>query len=230
MRIALLSDIHGNIFALETVLAELQSEAVDRILVAGDFVGYYPYINEVIARVRAMNVVAVLGNHDAYLLNPQMITAEKRKAYRLDEAAHSIQTENIDWLRQLPAQQKLDLDGQMVLLCHGSPWLWNEYVYPDFDNWDRFSNMDADIVVMGHTHIPFERQVGKVQLINPGSVGQPRDYQPGACYAILETHDQQVTFYRCSYDIAHLIEILQSRNFPSSLIQILIREKTMMKR
>ncbi len=225
MRIGLFSDIHGNIFALEAVLAELEREPVDQILCAGDFVGYYPFVNNVIDRLKTINMRAVLGNHDRYLLAPGMISAEKWEAYRLEDAARSMHPDKLNWLRQLPLRQELTFDGLRVILCHGSPWATDEYIYPDFGQWERFAELDADVIVMGHTHIPFEKRDGQMQFINPGSVGQPRDYQPGACYAILETRTREVMFRRKPYDIHHLIHILQSRDFPPSLIQILIREK-----
>ncbi|MFZ5818738.1 MAG: metallophosphoesterase family protein [Chloroflexota bacterium] len=225
MRLALLSDVHGNLPALEAVLRALAGERVDRILYAGDFVGYYPFVNEVIDRLRDLNAVAIRGNHERYLLEPGTVSAEKWQAYRLEEVAASIREDNLAWLRGLPEKREMTLNGVRAILCHGSPWKYDEYIYPDSDGSERFDRLDADVVIMGHTHIPFEKQAGSILLLNPGSCGQPRDYRPGACYAVYDTRSRKVGFRRAAYDIASLVKILAAKGYPAALIEILTREK-----
>lgn len=225
MRIALLSDIHGNIYAFEAILAALEHDPVDHVLFAGDSVGYYPFVNEVLGRLRSVSMTAVLGNHEMYLLNPEMLPNEKWEAYRLEDARQSILPDNLDWLHHLPERHRMELDGLRIILCHGSPWSIDEYVYPNFNQWDRFNDLHADVIVLGHTHVQFRKEVGPMQIVNPGSCGQPRDYRPGACYSVLDTRTREIAFHREPYDIQHLIGILKSRDFPDSLTRILIRNR-----
>jgi predicted phosphodiesterase len=86
-------------------------------------------------------------------------------------------------------------------VCHGSLWAVDEYVYPNYRNFERFVDIKADVVVMGHTHIPMMRQAGRVLLINPGSCGQPRDGNPLASYALVDTETYQVEIRRIPYDV-----------------------------
>jgi putative phosphoesterase len=194
MRIGLISDIHANLPALRAVLDVL--EQADQILCAGDMTGYFQSPNEVIAELRARNVTMISGNHDVYLhrppANPNAILRRS-----LDETHGAISTENIAFLAALPCEMKLTLGGVRIAMYHGSPWNAQEqYIYPDFREWERFAEIDADIVVLGHTHRPILRQIGSVTLINPGSVGQPRDGDSRPAYAILDSNTRQVQLCR----------------------------------
>lgn len=225
MKLALLADIHGNAPALEAVLHYLKSDEVDTILCAGDMLGYYPFANEVIDHLRRLNSIAILGNHEKYLLELNTISPKMKEDYRLEEIYNTISGDNFSWIRNLPEKLELIFDGMRIILCHGSPWRYNEYIYPDSKNWGRFSKLGVDGVIMGHTHIPLIKKVGNVLLINPGSCGQPRDYQPGACYAVFDTQTKEVVFNRVSYDIDSLVDVLRRMRYPLYLIEILTRKK-----
>ena len=225
MRVGLISDVHGNAPALSAVLAEIEKQKVDYLLFAGDVVGYYPYVNEVITRLRSEQITSILGNHDCYLLGKLEVTAERWNAYQLQYVNQVIEDENRAWLSTLPPWQNIEIDGLKFHLCHGSPWAVEEYIYPNSNSFERFAKLEVDVVVMAHTHIPLMRNEGNVLLLNPGSCGQPRDYHPGACYAILDTRERQTHFYRTTYDIPSLVKILETLRYPKGLINILRRTK-----
>lgn len=224
MRIGILADAHGNLPGLTAALAELDYHSVDRLVFLGDAVGYYPQANEVIALLRNRQCIAIQGNHDQLLLSDAPHDRESWPRYRLDSTARTLSAESAEWLRSLPARRELDIDGERVLLCHGSPWQVDEYVYPD-SNLARFAELEHDVVLCGHTHIPFSRMVGDVLLVNPGSCGQPRDYKPGACAAVLELKTHSVTFIRASYDIQKYEASLRAAGVPPAFLNILTRTR-----
>lgn len=224
MRIGLIADAHGNAAGLTAVLQALNTSRVDRILFAGDAIGYYPQVNEVVSCLRAHDVVAVLGNHECYLFGRLLATTERWRTYCLDRADRVLTRDNRQWLSALPVQVRYVLDGVTIQLCHGSPWAVDQYVYPDAD-FTRFAALDADVVVMGHTHIPLTHHAGDVLLVNPGSCGQPRDYGPDAAYAVLDTRSRRVELCRASYDLRGFLDLINSMECPETLMQILYRVK-----
>jgi len=226
MRIGLISDIHGNSPALNAILDELARKQTQRILFAGDAIGYYPYVNEVVEKLRSIDCISVRGNHESYLFHELPISDERRRAYKLDYTEQMISKGNREWLKGLQKVRILEIDGTRILLCHGSPWAIDEYIYPNNNQFNRFANLDFDFVVMGHTHIPMIKVIGKVVLINPGSCGQPRDYIPGACYCIIDTDSKQVNLYRSNYDLESFLHLLRGLEYPQHLMGILCRTKS----
>lgn len=224
MRVGLISDIHGNIYGLEAALAELASQGVNRVLCAGDTIGYYPFANEVVARLRTDGIITIKGNHETYLLGNMPISEEQRKQCRLDVTEREMTAQNQEWLRSLPDEYRFELNKLRFLLCHGSPWSIEEYVYPNSSGKERFAHLEVDSVIMGHTHIAWQETVQGKWLINPGSCGQPRDGQPGASYAILDS-ERNLEFHRARYDLSRFIEELRDLEYPKPLIDILLRKK-----
>jgi len=194
MRLALLADIHGNAHALSAVLSAARQEGVQRLLCAGDFVGYYYQPDACLDLLSDWQVDAVRGNHDvmlAELIEQPSLAAELRARYGsgLEVAASVLTPDRLAALAALPVQRRITMDAMSILLCHGTPWDTNTYVYPDADEsvFRRCAESGADIVVMGHTHHRLDLRRGNARLLNPGSVGQPRDRTPGAAWGLLDT-------------------------------------------
>jgi putative phosphoesterase len=200
MRVGIISDIHGNSFGLAAVLGDLDQQGVDCILGAGDMVGYYPYVNEVFELLRLREMTWILGNHECYLLGRLAVTQERWRDYNLHYVDRVIDQDHREWLSQLPTERSLEFNGVRWVLCHGSPWAVDEYIYPDYKYFERFKSVGADVIVMGHTHIPMIRQAGRVWVINPGSCGQPRDGNPLAAYALVDTETYEIEVRRIAYD------------------------------
>lgn len=225
MSIGLLADIHGNVVGLDAALGALSDADVDQIWVAGDIVGYYPYVNEVIERIRSRDCVCVAGNHDLALLDPSLVSPDQWLAYNLDYVDRTITTEYRDWLASLPTMREFVVHERRALLCHGSPWRVDEYMYADAEGWNRFENVDVDVVVLGHTHIPLVRRVGRTIVVNPGSCGQPRDYDPRASFAVLDLSDCRVSVQRVTYDLMTVQGRVRALGFDPRLVAILERTR-----
>ncbi len=218
-RIGVISDVHGNLPALDTVLAALHAAGVDQIVSCGDLVGYGPWPREVIARVRALNITSVQGNHDAAaggVLPTDHFTAAARAAIEWIKAR--LTPADIAFLAALPLTTVVA--GMTVV--HGSlrgP-LW-EYILDSWTAGESFRRLETDVGLFGHSHIQggfaaagnkvdtIDPRVGEVDLIpgvryliNPGSVGQPRDGDPRAAYAIIDLDNRKVIYRRITYDIA----------------------------
>lgn len=194
MRLAAIGDIHGNSAALRAVLDSAARANVDALLVTGDMVGYYFDPAGALDLLEPWQRFAVRGNHEDLLADarrdPQHLAAIDRKyGSGLRAALDALSPQKLDSLCTLPHPLELVLDGKRILLCHGSPWDNDCYVYPDADPalLARCAVAGYDYVILGHTHHPMLRQVGGVAVLNPGSVGQPRNRRPGAQWALIDT-------------------------------------------
>jgi len=226
MLIGIIADIHANVYALEAIMSQLRKCKPDLIMCAGDIVGYYPFVNETIDLLKAENVLCILGNHDAALIGNIVVHEIRWHQYSLDYTSRVIRQDNLDWLCKLPDKLHLALEGLRVEVYHGSPWFpLSEYIYPDHKHFERFGDLAADYVILGHTHWPMLQKIKEVTVVNPGSCGQPRDYNPGACYAVLDTQERQVSFHRVAYDIQQVTDVLLALKFDPKLIDILYRQE-----
>lgn len=211
MRILLIADIHSNWPALRAI-----QESFDVCLFVGDLVDYGPDPVPCIDWVRQNVELSVRGNHDHAVA--QRIQPKGNSGFRkLAVATRPLHWDLIDpartkFLARLPITARIQLDGLQFQLLHATPRdPLDEYLGPDVEGWEaRLNGIDADIVCVGHTHVPYEIQVGKHRVINPGSVGQPRDGDPRASYAIIE--DGQVHFHKVAYDIDETLEMMRHRN------------------
>ena len=235
MRVLVISDIHANLSALDTVLAD--AGLTDAVWCLGDLVGYGPDPNECVARVRSLaNLTCLVGNHDKAALgeiDAADFNLEAQLAVNWTRAALS--PESADYLRSLPESAVYD----RYTLVHGSPRkpVW-EYVMDRHVACANFLYFDTPFCLVGHTHTPalFMEQdddceeyrplyngpvrLGPERLIlNPGSVGQPRDRNPEAAYALLDPEPDQWEFRRVAYDIPSVQGRMQAAGLPDRLIQ-----------
>ena len=226
VKVGIISDVHGNSLGLAAVLVDLDRQGVDCVLGAGDMVGYYPCVNEVFELLRCREMTWILGNHECYLLGRLTVSPERWKDYNLNYVDRVIKEDHRKWLAKLPTNRTLDLNGARWILCHGSPWVVDEYIYPNYKYFERFNRIEADVVVMGHTHIPLIRQVGRVLLINPGSCGQPRDRNPLAAYALVDTRTFHVEIRRIAYEGKPLCHRIRAEGFDPKLIKLICKKMT----
>src|SRR5438552_977115 len=197
MRVAIFSDIHANLPALDAVLADIGRRQVDAVYCLGDLVGYAPFPNEVTDRVRREGFPTILGNYDegvgfdrddcgcAYR-EPE---EQRRGEQSLLWTRGHVTPENKAFLRSLKGEIRFEADGRRILLVHGSPRKINEYLFEDrpISSFQRLAAAsNADIIVFDHTHKPYTKVVDGVLFLNVGSVGKPKDGDRRACYAILE--------------------------------------------
>lgn len=213
MKIGILGDVHGNHLALAAVLDAAENGGAERLLVTGDLVGYYFWPQKVMDMLRGWDKAVVRGNHEAMLKqarrDPEKLASITSKyGSGLRVALETLDDADLDWLESLPHPLEVMLDGERALLCHGSPWDVDRYIYPDAERRDleRCAEGSYRWVVLGHTHHPMRHQVDQTIVLNPGSVGQPRNKQPGAHWALLDTVTGTIKWYCEPYDIAWVIE------------------------
>jgi diadenosine tetraphosphatase ApaH/serine/threonine PP2A family protein phosphatase len=220
MRYGILSDIHANIEALETVLKAYESEQIDKYMCLGDTVGYGASPNEACNMIRPRVAQAVLGNHDAAVAGRMDYSYYYYAARQaLDKHAQVLEAQNMEWLKSLPYDYR---EGD-ILFCHGSPINLREFDYIFARDqaaqclaiWDELPSL----TVLGHSHLckafainpehpgaqevvtlKFELRPGWKYIVSVGSVGQPRDFDPRASYTIFDTATRTFEFKRVEYD------------------------------
>ena len=184
MKLGIVSDLHCNIDGLDRALAAMG--AIDALLCLGDSIHEYRFSNAVIARLRALDAITILGNHEEVFLGAA--GARARSAAEIDRSL-------LGWLAWQPHRRDLRLGGKRILMVHSTPWEpRGSYVLPTSAELDRFGEADADIVLYGHTHRQVVRRVGRVLVVNPGSAGEGRDPRNGgqlSC-AVLDTATEEV--------------------------------------
>ncbi|QDT17108.1 metallophosphoesterase family protein [Alienimonas californiensis] len=226
MRTLVLGDLHSNWWALEAVLRA--AGPVDRVLCTGDLVDYGPAPRPCVEWVREHADRVVRGNHDHAVA--QRVPAAGEDGLRgLAAFARARQWEELGpellrYLARLPVCETFDLDGRETLMVHGSPRdPLDDYAPADADGWrDRLTDVSAELVLVGHTHIPYAVAVprpdgGTTTVLNPGSVGQPRDGDPRAAYAIIEGRD--VLLHRVAYDPTPVIAALRTCGLPEEAME-----------
>lgn len=185
MRIGIVSDIHCNATGLAAAIERLAG--VDELWCAGDIVNQSWFSNETVELLRRHRARCVFGNHDAMLLSAQGVRAR--------QAAH-VEAELLDFLAELPLRVEADLDGKRVVMTHATPFPpHSEYVWPHSPELQRLGAVDADYLILGHTHQAMAVQVGSVLVVNPGSTGQPQhsDEGPRLSCATLDTATGEFT-------------------------------------
>ena len=244
MRSLVLSDVHGNLQALEAVLAA--AGAVDEVWNLGDTVGYGANPNEVVERLRPLTTINVRGNHDRVCCGIQTsqgfnpVAAEAAKW-----TLHALTEENLEWLREMP---KGPIQASERAMCaHGSPLHEDHYIVSMRDAWTPLQRMATEITFFGHTHIQggfsqreheweearpdldgieedmpgqhsvIEVPVGTRHLINPGAVGQPRDGDWRAAFAIYDNAVERIEFYRVAYDVGGAQKAIRKARLPERL-------------
>ena len=233
MRVAVLSDIHSNLVALDAVLAHAGS--VDAVWQLGDVVGYGPDPDGVVARLIEVGAVGVRGNHDAAALGgPEIEWFNPEARAAAEWTRDAIDATTRAWLSALPERHAID---QMTLV-HGSPRdPIREYVASPAIALENLAVLDTAFCLHGHTHVPVAFCLdpdgdlriaepenggtieldGQRALINPGSVGQPRDGDPDASYLILDPDTATVTWHRVAYDIPAVQAAIRAAGLPGRL-------------
>lgn len=214
--IALFGDLHGNATATAAVLADIDQHAPDRLVCLGDLVGYGAHPNEVIDLVRDLEIPVIMGNYDdgigfgrggcgcAYKNPEEKANGELSIAW----TDNMVTPENKRWLQSLLPEYRIEAGGVRVRVVHGSPRRINEYLFEDRDENSLMriaASADCDVLVFGHTHVPWTREISGVTFVNAGSAGKPKDGDSRACWVMLHVSssgDMAVDYHRVDYDIA----------------------------
>jgi putative phosphoesterase len=233
MKIAVLSDIHANIHALEAVWDDLKNENPDVIYCLGDLVGYGAFPNEVISFIRNHEVPTVLGNYDegvgfdlkdcgCIYRDPFLSHLGDLSLRWSREVTHP---ENKRFLRSLPIQIRLEDQRPHLLFVHGSPRKVNEYLYEDRPEatFERIAKLaGCDVLLFGHTHLPYQKRVANTLFVNIGSVGKPKDGDPRAGYVLLSLKRRpKVKYRRVAYDVEAASRSIRQSELPNYFADVL---------
>jgi putative phosphoesterase len=226
-RVAVITDIHANLPALESALARIDELGIERVYCGGDLVGYGPHPNEVCAAIEARAIPTIYGNYDYAIARDlhdcgcAYITPHDRELGQQSVEWTLINTDESSkaFMRDLPFELRFDVGGTSVHLVHGSPRKVNEYLFEDkpASLYERLAAAeDADVLVFGHTHKPWVHEYGGVLFVNCGSVGKPKDGDPRGAFALLEATDVgiEVTIERVTYDAETVAAEVRAAGLP----------------
>jgi len=231
-RLAVLGDIHGNVAALDAALAAIERVRPDAVAVTGDLVMNGPRPAEVVARIRTLEqagALVVQGNTDIAAADLDMSAAfpwleEVPAGHRAAAtwAHEALAPADLDLLRRLPAERRLRVGDDLVLICHGSPGSQTEGLAADLDaavTVQRITRTDARVIVCGHTHVAETRDYGRRLIVNPGSCGYSFDGNADAAWALVTFEDEAITadLRRASYDPFPMAEEVAARGLPGDV-------------
>ncbi len=225
MRIAVISDIHSNHYALLEVLNDINNRHIDTMICTGDLVGYMPFANEVIDLIREHKILTLKGNHDAYISSIERVSTQVFQDMKVEEivkSASAIYTSyvltksNLQFLKDLPNHISLNFEGLQILFVHGSPRSISEYMYEDYELLQEItSSTKADVIVSGHTHLPYHLKVGNKDIINAGSIGKPKHGNSNSTYVIIDVSTGKINteIIEVAYDVDQMIEAIRSNPY-----------------
>lgn len=232
MKIAIISDIHSNCFALKAVLNDFDKKQVERIMVLGDIFGYYPWAYETYQLLKPYLGTGqfIKGNHDQLLFDtvppdpqPSYWEAAKQNEIELKERSPEV----LNWLGKLAFKSQFELNGRKISMAHGTPAnpIEGRY-YPDNTEVSDWFPAANEIQLLGHTHYPLLKQTADGGIIfNPGSVGQARDGNPMPAWGILNAQDMSFSFERTNYDNLAAMALLEKMNWEPRAIAALNKTK-----
>lgn len=220
MKVAFIADIHSNLEALKVVLKEINKQNIKKIFCLGDVIGYASNPNECLEIVKEINIPCCMGNHELAVINQNALGFNVYATEAIEWTISKITKGNLDFIKTFPEKIEIVLDDIKILMIHGSPFdPINDYVFPDYPLERIVDVVDSEVVVMGHTHFPFIKEIKSCLIINCGAVGQPRDHNPDACYVVLDTKNIIAKIYRARYDIKTTAEKITKNGLPPFLAQ-----------
>lgn len=206
MRIGIISDIHGNYDALRAVLAELDALKITEIYCLGDVVGYYTQANECCEELILRSIPSLMGNHDWYMASGGFCPRSKSVNDCLIYLRKVITKKNIEWLRTFPVQRFV---GNIHMVHGGWTDPIDEYLLEP--SYEYFSKIEGKIFMSGHTHIQSLHKFSGKIYCNPGSVGQPRDNDPRAAFAVVD--NDGISLHRVEYNMENVFDLMDKAGF-----------------
>jgi putative phosphoesterase len=233
--VAVITDIHGNLPALEAALARVDEIGPDALYCGGDLVGYGPWPNQVCRTIEERGIPTIYGNYDYAIGRDEedcgcaYVTQHDRDLGQLsvDWTLQHTDQRSKDFMRELPFDLRFELGGKRVRLVHGSPRKVNEYLFEDKParTFERIAaGADCDVLVFGHTHKPWIATYGGVLFVNCGSVGKPKDGDPRGGFAVLEAAGDGVAarIERFDYDAALASREVAAAGLPAEFAEKLL--------
>lgn len=230
MKIAVISDIHSNVYALRAVLEDLKAAEVNDVLVLGDLFGYYPWAVKTYECLQTINLACCIkGNHDVIVEAPPEVHLSNSIYVKL--ALHNRSEllnhcpDSIQWLKNLKLSQQIEIGGRSILLCHGTPSNpLDGRFYPDHANKESWFPTNGEIIMLGHTHHPLLKSFNNGIIFNPGSVGQPREGDPRASYGLVNLTTMRFEHKKVPYDVEKAANELRKMDWEPYAIKALLKD------
>ena len=232
MKIAVIADIHSNIFSLNEVLLDIDNRNADLIVCMGDLVGYATYPNEVIDTIRENRILTIKGNYDEAVGEELMICGcdypdpkdAENAGISLNWTIDETREDNKEFLKGLPMEVKMSFEGRTIKFVHGSPRKINEYLKENSKEAEEvMADFEEDILVCGHTHKPYCKKYGSKLLVNAGSAGKPKTGTPKANYVIIDIKDDktEVEIYEVEYEYEKTAAAIEAIGLPQEFADII---------
>jgi putative phosphoesterase len=232
MKIAVISDIHGNYDALVAVLEKANKENVEHLLVLGDIVGYYYHPDKIFKLLSEWSFDIIKGNHEK-ILESLIETPSLEESIRLkygsghQEAINKLTKKQLEFLKDLPETKSVQFNEVSLLMSHGSPWSNDYYIYPDCENETivKCDSKEHDFVLIGHSHYAFAIKNTNSILINPGSVGQSRQTGGKASWCIINTVNKCFQLMSTDYNIENLVNEISKKDSEIKYLTKILKRK-----
>lgn len=232
MRIAIIADIHSNIFSLNEVLLDIDNRNADMIVCMGDLVGYATYPNEVIDTIRENRILTIKGNYDEAVGEELMVCGcdypdpkdMENAGISLNWTIDETREDNKEFLKSLPTEVLMNFGAKTVRFVHGSPRKINEYLKENSTEAEEvMGEFNEDILVCGHTHRPYYKEYGNKLLVNAGSVGKPKTGTPRANYVILDINNEttEVEIHEVDYEYENTARAIEAAGLPQEFADII---------
>lgn len=217
MKVGVISDIHGNHYALEAVLKTAKKEGIEKLLVLGDIVGYYYHPEIVLGMLSEWDYEIIKGNHEVILqdlkeskIDPDVLKEKYGRGHEL--ALKNMDDKTLEWLFSLPVQKSIVIDNVSFQMNHGSPSSIDEYIYPDasIEQLEKCDSNIHDFVLVGHSHYSFSFRCRNSTLINCGSVGQSRQKGGLAYWTVINTANKSYEIKETPYETSYLLEEIKT--------------------
>jgi putative phosphoesterase len=234
-RVALITDIHANLPALQAALARIDALGIEHVYCGGDLVGYGPHPNEVCALIAEREIPTIYGNYDSAIARDDhdcgcaYVTPQDRELGQQSVEWTLVHTDEAskDWMRELPFDLRFTVGATKVHLVHGSPRKVNEYLFEDKPRslYERLAAAEHDdVLAFGHTHKPWVHEYGGVLFVNCGSVGKPKDRDPRGAFAVLAASagGVDVSIERFDYDAATVAAAVREAGLPAEFADKLV--------
>jgi putative phosphoesterase len=229
MLIACISDIHGNLPALRAAVADAKARGAKRVVCAGDLTGYGPFPDEVCHFLKERRIPAIIGNYDQKVIeglkegDAASAGMKSKKREILLWAVRHLGEQAEQYLSALPENLSLRIGGHKLLVVHGSPISMDDAIYPSITQRgvrNKLGGKCPEILVCGHTHIPFVKRVGGILIVNCGSAGHPVDGDPRPAYALIRAEKgarPRARVIRFEYDRNRTLAALDKSSLPKGL-------------
>jgi predicted phosphodiesterase len=203
-------------------MEDVEASGAEVTLHAGDVVGYNPYPNEVIDLLRSGSIRSIRGNHDRAVVTGDTTWFNPYAAEAVEWTRRELSEPSMGYLRSLPSSMEVRAGDLLVRVFHGSPRDEDEYVFPHEAGPHLLEEARCDVVVMGHTHVPYVMRTPRGMVLNAGSVGQPRDRDSRAAWVLLDTDGPRAELRRVEYDVSVVYDEILNRGLPQMLADRLL--------